>query len=200
MHASEARLEGKLPEGKLPGLVARAFAVIRRDGGEPFVEIGLRCDTVWLFRRGGRRRVPRLDVRRRPRADVVHLLVACEKMGKPRPVEHYLAARERRLDKDRGAIAEPSDSDLMPERDSGVARNVSFGEVGQWTRSKGIALANSERGRARMFEQARARMIEAGEDPSVLGPPPAPAPAPPPTEPSTPSSRSWTSSRAGSTR
>ena len=41
------------------------------------------------------------------------LVVACEELGQPRPIEHYRAALARRLDKDKGAIASLSDSDLM---------------------------------------------------------------------------------------
>ncbi len=169
-------------EGRLPGLVARAFVAQRRDGAEVFHEVALRCDTVWLMPtidvgavvfRG------RLAVADDDAADVVHLLVACEERGKPRSLEHYRAARLRRLDKDKGAIAELSDSDLMPERDSGVAPNVSFGELGQWTRSAGIAHASAARGRERQMERARERVRELGGDPSMLGmtPPPEPMPS-----------------------
>ena len=157
--------------GALPGLVLRAF-VVQRNQAEPlFREVLLNCDTVWLFPSIDHGAVifhGKVECAEYDAADIEHLLVACEDRGRPRSVEHYRAARMRRLDKDRCAIAELSDSDLMPEKDSGVVANVSFGALGQWIKTEGLARANAERGRDRQLEQTRARILEVGGDPSVL--------------------------------
>jgi uncharacterized protein YjbI with pentapeptide repeats len=158
-------------EGKLPGLIARAFVAQRRSGDEVFQELPLRCDTVWLFPSidvGALIFRGRVQVAAGDASDIVHLLVACEELGQARSIEHYRTARARRLDKDMGALAELSDSDIMPSRGSGVAPNASFGELGQWVRSERISAANGERGRTRHFDEARRRIVEAGGDPSML--------------------------------
>jgi hypothetical protein len=134
MHPDHARIEGRLP-----GLTPRCFVTHRTTEGDRFVEIPLRCDTVWLFPSSGLGVVISHGVREVSEddaADIVHLVAACEEASLVRPIEHYQTALARRLDKDKGAIAEMSDSDLMPSRASGVAPNVGQLDVGQWIKSE----------------------------------------------------------------
>jgi uncharacterized protein YjbI with pentapeptide repeats len=159
-------------EGELPGLIARCFVTHRTDEAERFVEIPLRCDTVWLFPSAGfgvvifhgSRPVAEDDA-----TDIVHLLCACEAPQSPRPVEHYQQALVRRLDKDKGALAGLSDSDLMPVRESGVVPNISGLDIGRWVKSENLHAQNLRRGVERQRAHARARVEAAGYDPKDFG-------------------------------
>ncbi|WP_437279869.1 DUF2169 domain-containing protein [Sorangium sp. So ce375] len=159
-------------EGDLPGLVARAFVTHRTADGERFVEIGLRCDTVWLFPTSkigalilhGWMLVADDDAR-----DIVHLVVACEEPAAPRPVEHYQQALVRRLDKDKGSLNDLSDSDLMPARASGVVANMDLGPIGQWLKPGLIAMQNERRGAERRRQERVAQFEAQGLDPALHG-------------------------------
>ena len=167
MHPDSPRIEGRLP-----GLAARCFVTHRRSEGERFVEIPLRCDTVWLFPSAnfgvvishGPREVSDDDA-----ADIVHLVAVCEDPAQPRPIEHYQRSLNRRLDKDKGAVAELSDSDIMPSRESGVAPNIGQLDVGQWVKSENISTQNLRRGHARKLEESAAVIAAEGLDPKDYG-------------------------------
>ncbi len=180
MHPEKIRIEGKLP-----ALVARAFVNHRVNGEAVFRELPLHCDTVWFFPSNlvgaiiFRGRMPVSD---HDAADVEHLLLACEELGAPRTAEHYQAARGRRLDKDEAALAELSDSDIMPDRGSGVAPNLET-DVGLWVKSEMLLKANMDRGAVRHFERARAAAIENGADAAMLAEIEAARPVPPPAPP-----------------
>jgi uncharacterized protein YjbI with pentapeptide repeats len=169
MHPDQPRIEGRLP-----GLMARIFVTHKTAEGERFREIGMRCDTVWLFPAAGMGAVVfhgTMPVADDDAGDIVHLVAACEEPGAPRPVEHYQTALARRLDKDKGAVQGMSDSDLMPPREAGVAANLLLMDmdVGRWTRSENLALARGRRGQERQFAKARAMIEEEGLDPNVYG-------------------------------
>lgn len=159
-------------EGALPGLVARAFVTRRTAEGDQFVEIGLRCDTVWLFPTTGLGAVilhgwmPVADDDGR---DIVHLVVAGEEPSAPRPIDHYQQALVRRLDKDKGSIADLSDSDLMPARASGVVANMDLGAIGQWLKPEQITLENQRRGAERRRLERVAELEAQGLDPALFG-------------------------------
>ncbi|MFO0612734.1 MAG: DUF2169 domain-containing protein [Polyangiaceae bacterium] len=176
MHPEKIRIEGKLP-----GLVPRAFVSQRVNGEAVFRELSLHCDTVWFFPStlvGAVIFRARLPVSDYDAADVEHLLLACEEMGSPRSVEHYQAARARRLDKDDAALSELSDSDIMPDRASGVAANLQT-DVGLWVKSENLFKANMDRGAMRNFERARAAAIENGADAETIAAIEAARPVPP---------------------
>lgn len=181
MHPSEPRIDGRLP-----GLSARSFVTQRTRDGERFHEIALRCDTVWLFPAAGLGVVifhGALPIAEDDAADIVHLVCACEDPSSPRPAEHYQHVLARRLDKDKGALAGISDSDLMPPRASGVTPNVSLGEIdmGRWLKGDDLALKNARRGQERQLAETRARLEAAGIDPKDHGAaelPPAEEPPP----------------------
>lgn len=159
-------------EGQLPGLVARALVTHRTAEGDRFVEIGLRCDTVWLFPTIGLGAVifhgwmPVADDDAR---DIVHLVVACEEPSAPRSIDHYQQALVRRLDKDKGSIADLSDSDLMPPRGSGVVANMDLGPTGQWMKPERIAEQNARRGAERRRQERAAELEAEGIDPAEYG-------------------------------
>jgi len=107
-----------LIEGRLPGLRARAFTTRRDgDGGEHFREIPLRLNTVWFFPDAERAILVFQGLQiiaEDDGADVLHLLAGVEDMAAPRPAEHYLAVRDKRLDKENGALESLREEDLLP--------------------------------------------------------------------------------------
>ncbi|WP_044967192.1 DUF2169 family type VI secretion system accessory protein [Sorangium cellulosum] len=179
MHPEKPRLEARLPD-----LVTRSFVTHRTSEGDRFVEIPMRPDTVWVFPAEELGVVifhGVLAIAEDDAADIVHLLCACEEPGSPRPIEHYQAALARRLDKDKGAVAEISDGDLMPPRASGVAPNIDLGDMGRWVKSENLAAQNLRRGQERSFAETRARIEAEGLDPKDHGLEELPAlPEPPP--------------------
>lgn len=179
MHPDKPRLEGRLP-----GLVARSFVTHRRPEGALFLEMAMRCDTIWLFPSQGLGVVifhGSIPVAEDDAADIEHLVCACEEPSSSREIEHYRGALARRLDKDRGAMAGLSDSELMPPRGSGVAPNIDVPDIGQWVKSEGLHAANLRRGEDRRRAERRALLIAEGLDPDEYGaaePPPEPEPPP----------------------
>ena len=190
MHPEQARIEGRLP-----GLVVRVF-VTRHDGRgastaappaapPPLREIPLRCDTVWLFPTAGIGAVVfhgSMPVGEDDAADIGHLVAACEDPASPRSIEHYKQALSLRLDKDKGALRDMSDSDLMPPKESGVAANLRLTDmdIGRWTRSENLALARGRKGHARHLAKVRATLEAEGLDPKDYGAAELPAPPPEP--------------------
>ena len=177
MHPEKSRIEGRLP-----GLVTRAFVTQMRSGGPCFIEIDMRCDTVWLFPEAelgvvifhGSTPVADDDA-----GDIAHLVVACEDPATPRSSDHYRRSLARRLDKDEGALASLTDADLMPPLESGVAPNVGQLDVGRWTKSEGLHAANLRRGAERELGRRRARAEELGFEAALIDlelPPPEPEP------------------------
>ena len=159
-------------EGELPGLVARVFVTHRTADGDRFVEIGLRCDTVWLFPTVGIGALILhgwMPIAADDARDIVHLVVACEEPSAPRSIDHYQQALVRRLDKDKGSLADLSDSDLMPARTAGVVANMDLGPTGQWLRPELIALENERRGAERRRKERAAELEAQGIDPAMYG-------------------------------
>lgn len=167
LHPKTSRLESKLP-----GLSMRAFATVRGQDAAQLTEIGLSCDTVWLFPSLGLGAVlfhGALPITQEDGSDVTNLVLACEELGRPRALDHYVAALVRRLDKDKGAIAQLSDKDLMPDVGSGVAPNVGGGDLGLWVKSERILQANILRGRDRNRARAVEAVLAEGLDPAAYG-------------------------------
>jgi uncharacterized protein YjbI with pentapeptide repeats len=167
MHPENRRIEGRLP-----GLAARCFVTQRRAAGERFAEVPLRWDTVWLFPSAGFGVVIAhgyLPVAEDDAADVLHLLCACEDPSAPHPVAHYQQVLARRLDKDKGALAGLSDSDLMPPLASGVAPNPIGTDIGRWVRSEDLHAQNMRRGAERQRAEMRVTLEVEGIDPKDYG-------------------------------
>lgn len=179
MHPDKPRIEGRLP-----GLGLRFFVTHKTPEGQRFLEIPLRCDLVWLFPTAGMGAVVfhgSMLIAEDDAADIVHLLCACEEPTSPRSIEHYQATLHRRVDKDKGALAGLSDSDLMPARDSGVSPNLGDSDLGRWSRNENRMGKNMRRGQERRHAEARARIEAEGLDPKQYGLADLePEPAPPP--------------------
>lgn len=167
MHPTRPRIEGSLP-----GLTARVLLTRRDSNGEALTELPVRCDTVWLFPSAnigvvifhGSAPVADDDA-----AEIIDLVIACEEIGRPRPLDHYREALARRLDKDKGALAGLSDSDLMPPRDSGVAANIGGLDIMEWLKNENLAAQNLRRGAARDRERRRDELLAEGLDPARYG-------------------------------
>jgi uncharacterized protein YjbI with pentapeptide repeats len=159
-------------EGSLPGLVTRCFVTHKKPDGERFVEIPLRCDTVCLFPSVGLGAVVlhgSLWIAEDDAGDIVHMVCACEDPASPRTPEHYERTLARRLDKDKGALAGLSDSDLMPDRSSGVVPNIGGADLGRWLKNDQLLMKNARRGMERRFADARASLEAEGHDPKEHG-------------------------------
>src|SRR6185312_16612224 len=102
MHPRRARIEERLP-----GVCTRAFITQKTAAGEVFREIQTRLDTVRFFPHAERGVVifhGMVEIEEDDGRDVLHLVLACEDLGKPRPVEHYREVLAQRLDKAKGYL------------------------------------------------------------------------------------------------
>jgi uncharacterized protein YjbI with pentapeptide repeats len=113
MHPARARVAGRLP-----ALAARAFVTLR--GADALQEVPMRLDTVRLFPNHERALVVFrgvVEVAEADADDVVHLLIAAERMGAAHPRSHYDAVLANRLDRKKGAAYALRDRDLVPDPD-----------------------------------------------------------------------------------
>ncbi|WP_437592524.1 DUF2169 domain-containing protein [Sorangium sp. So ce1000] len=119
-----------LIETHAPRLRARCFVRQRgeageavtdgTDGDEPLREVATRLETVILFpniERGVALFRGVIPVAEDDAADVRLLLAGLERADAPRPIEHYRAALERRLDKEKGHLHALREKELLPEPD-----------------------------------------------------------------------------------
>jgi uncharacterized protein YjbI with pentapeptide repeats len=178
-------------EGRLPGLVMRAF-VTRRTAADPqqevrLEEVELSLRTLWFFPDAERAVLVyqgSTTTLEDDAADIMHLLAAAEHREQPRPLEHYAAALEARLDEVNGMIAALREHELLPEPLAAGAAEVVEDELAQER-----ALHHTERRlehnlhRRALREHQRTvdKLVEMGLDPTAFGPGP---PKPPPPMPS----------------
>lgn len=112
LHPTQPRLAGRLP-----GLRIRAFVTQRVGSEEKFKEIKTRLNTLWFFPDAERAILVfqgMHEIAEDDGADILHLLSAVEYINQPRPAEHYLHVRDKRLDKENGAVESLREDDLMP--------------------------------------------------------------------------------------
>jgi uncharacterized protein YjbI with pentapeptide repeats len=177
MHPEKPRVEGRLP-----GFTARCFVNMRTDGGEAFREVAMRLTTVWLFPHAERYLLVYhglQEVAEEDAADVLQAVIAAERLGEPRPVQHYQQVLEQRLDPDRGALYALRDKDLLP--DLAPAEDEPDGamaEMDALMATEGLRQKYQRQRQEREIEEARALVASQGLDPDVHGPPPLP-PEPP---------------------
>lgn len=179
MHPTRA-----LVEGALPGVCTRAFITQKTPEGEVFRPIPTRLDTVRLFphvERGILIFRGLIKVAEDDGADIAHLLIACEELGAPKPVEHYQTVLAQRLDKEKGHLFGFRDSDLMPPARPGAAPLPE-----EKTDMTGLIEMENLHGKAirrkaeRERDKARADVAALGLDPDKHGPPPLPPEEPAP--------------------
>lgn len=172
LHPTRARFDARLP-----GVRARCFVVQRAGGAEPrFVEVETRLTTVWLFPALERGIVifhGAHDVAEDDASDVECLLVAGERLGEPRPEEHYRAVFERRSVPENAAEA-LNDANLMPADMAGLADELA--RAAELLTPKGLAQEKQRKRAEREIAEKRAMVAELGLDPDAHGPQPLPPP------------------------
>lgn len=172
LHPERARFDAKLP-----GIRARCFVLQGAEGSEPrFVEVETRLTTVWLFpdqERGICVFHGHVDVVEDDAADVECILVAGERLGEPRTIEHYKDVLDRRSIPENAAQA-LDDRDLMPGDLAATVPDLARGA--ELLTPKGIAQEKQRKRAAREIEQKRAEVAALGLDPDEHGPQPLPPP------------------------
>ncbi len=169
MHPRKPRLEGRLP-----GLAARAFAT-RAGAPTQMEEVTLQLMALWFF--PAEERLIQvfqgaLAVAEDDASDIVHLLVAVERLGARRPQRHYRHVRDKRLDPDKGLLESLRESDLAPEDLVVPLFDPAAGRDGD------IAYRRAQQ-RARKERAALRKMVEElGLDPEAHAPPVEGAPPP----------------------
>jgi uncharacterized protein YjbI with pentapeptide repeats len=177
MHPDKPRIEGKLP-----GLVARGF-VKRRADDRP-LPVPMHCDTIWFFPAVERvalvwRGV--FPVATDDETEVTEVLVALERQGAPRPLEHYDEVRRRRLDRKHGPMHSLRDSDLLPEGLGVRKPQANDGEKLLLEREG--SLEDNMRRRAELeLERVRQQVRDVGLDPDASLPKKLPPPEDLPTD------------------
>lgn len=153
--------ENPLQEGRLPHWQARCFINRQRKDETLFEEISLRATTVWFFPHKeqmllmwqGHIRINEDDA-----ADVKQVLLAMEKTGATRSINHYRKVLSQRVDKEKGALFSFREKDLLPEEIIGPWIDKEVGQV------PGPAQVNMENHARLMREQHRARLEACGCD------------------------------------
>lgn len=176
MHPSIPVIETRLPE-----VMARCFVTQRREGGDVFREVALSLETVHLFPHVERGMVifrGTLLVTDEDADDILHLLVAAENAGHPKPTEHYRHVLSNRLDRSKAYLLASGDKELLP-KDMAVAPDE--GEM-QVMKPEGLLRQNQLHRMDQELTDARVRLRAQGIDPDehgVLGslPPPGPGPS-----------------------
>lgn len=188
----------KVIEGEVPSFRARIFVSRSHEQGElrppgpelaqmvrrvpkEIEEIPLALQTLWFF--------PDLElgvliwsgstlVAEELGEDILHLLVAAEHGGRPRPLKHYRQVVADRLHPETGGLASLEDDDLLPE-ELGAVESPIDAEM-QLAKFENFRMQNLHRRQVEQTDAARAEIASHGLDPDVHGPPVVPPLEPPP--------------------
>jgi uncharacterized protein YjbI with pentapeptide repeats len=166
--------------GRLPGFKARAFVTQRCDDSEAFLEVPMRLMTVWLFPhvvKGVLVFQGTLQTREDDGRDVVHLLLAAERLDEDKGVPHYQAVLAHRLDKEDGVLYALRDQDLLPVLPQGFEKGATADDVALVS-MEGLLGKNLRKRAEAEIIAARETAIAHGLDPDQHAPP-----MPPPEEP-----------------
>jgi len=168
MHAEKAAIETALP-----GIAARCFVTQKDATGEALREVPMAVETVHLFphvERGVvifRGTIPVLD---EDAADVLHLIVAAEHMGRPKPVEHYRTVLAQRLDKAKAHLYALRDRDLIPEAGENTVAPPEVTDIDEMSKlleREGLMEGNARRRAELELGKAREQLREQGLDPDA---------------------------------
>ncbi|VTU38932.1 DUF2169 family type VI secretion system accessory protein [Variovorax sp. PBL-E5] len=161
-----------LLQGRLPGLRTRVFVTQRRAGEEKFREVRMRFNTLWCFPDAERAILifqGMHEIAEDDGADVVHVLAGIEDLDAPRPAAHYLQVRDKRLDKENGALESLREDDLMPA--DLVVPLFDLTPIENRALVRGQRRAEAERVAARAEVASYGLDPDAGHAPAVKGPP-----------------------------
>lgn len=155
-------------EGRLPGIIGRCFVTQKTATGDVFCEIPLRLDTVQLFPHHQRCALAfrgLWSIAEDDADDIIHIVVACDDRASPRPLDHYRAILERRLDPKREASEAFRDRDLMPPNVG--AKGASMGVIDEMfdlTRSENIRQKNLAERVRKETEKTKNALAEHGTE------------------------------------
>jgi len=104
-------------EGRLPGLSTRVFVSRRQSASRQLEDLKTRLTALWFF--PADERVIQifqgaLEVAEDDASDIGLLLAAIERPGQERPLEHYQAVRDKRLDRQVAGLETLREADLVP--------------------------------------------------------------------------------------
>jgi uncharacterized protein YjbI with pentapeptide repeats len=166
-------------EGRLPGIIGRCFVTQKTINGDVFCEIPLHLDTVQIFPHHQRCALAFRGIwpiAEDDADDIIHLIVACDDRSTLRPLDHYRAVLERRLDPKREASESFRDSDLMPPNIH--ARGAGMGDIDTMfalTKSENLLQKNLAAKAQKEADKTRAIIAACGGDPNQMAfPNPAP--------------------------
>lgn len=163
--------EHALFQGRLPGLVTRAFVVLGHGPDGRFEELPARLDTVhFMPGQGVAVCIWRGDTRitTDDGSDVAQIMLAYERARDPRrSLAHYQEALRRRLDRKERSKFLLDERDLIPDGDrSGLAEMI---ERGVEDNGREGLLAENLKARVETErDKARARLVELGVDPARM--------------------------------
>lgn len=167
LHPSQPHLAGTLP-----GLRARFFVTHKVNNQEKFKEVASSLRALWFFPDQERTILifqGMHEIAEDDGADIVHLMGGIERLDAPHPASHYLDVRDKRLDKESGALEALREEDLMPLEL--VVPLIDFTPMENRGADRSRARGRRER------EAARAEVASHGLDPDehaapLDGPPP----------------------------
>lgn len=159
-----------LLSGNLPGFSARCF--INRNADDIALEnIAMRLSTMWFFPAAERAILVYqgfVDIVEEDGTDIRHLMIAAERSGEPKPIEHYLDVLKGRLDKDQGAFNMLREGDLLPAGLSSTDPEIQ--KVASLLTGEGRLRRNIAKRGVREITKARAEVASYGLDPDVHAP------------------------------
>lgn len=159
-------------EGRLPGIIGRCFVTQKTVNGDVFCEIPLHLDTVQLFPHHQRCALAFRGIwpiAEDDADDIIHMVVACDDRNAVRPIDHYRAVLERRLDPKREASETFRDGDLMPPN-VGI-RGAGMGDIDVMfalTKSENLLQKNLAVKARKEAEATRAIVAACGGDPNQV--------------------------------
>lgn len=165
MHPTQPQLQGQLP-----GFVPRCF-VDHGDGTTAKLrEVPMKLATLWFFphaERGIALFQGLSECQEDDATDLQALVGAIERLGEPRPREHYLDALNRRRDPDTGALHAVRESDLLPE--GFTSTDGDFDDTIADYQLEGLQAKAARRGAIFEVRGAIDKARAAGIDPAKLG-------------------------------
>ncbi|NVB39020.1 DUF2169 domain-containing protein [Pseudenhygromyxa sp. WMMC2535] len=171
-----------LIRGALPALAARAFVTRKPTGPSTLHEVPLSLQTLWAFPDAERMIMVftgSIQVAEEDASDVLALVLAAERSGEARTLDHYAAVLAERLDPEKAALAALRDDPLVPAELVEV-EDATFAEERELGANEGLLQANMFRKAEREFAASRALVASFGLDPDIHGPPAPTRPTPPP--------------------
>ena len=165
--------EKSVLQSKLPGLAARVFVNLRADGGETFLEVPTRLDTVCLFPNQEKGVVifrAVTQIKEDDAEDVLHILAAGESLEEPRPLEYYRQQFQKRIDKEKGYLYALRDQDLLPPQPEPLPGIEAAPELADLGAGENLLRQNLRKRTEADLEAAREELRAKGLEPSLYIP------------------------------